>query len=65
MYENLEKYHCGECGNDKYEIFKEEDSEIKIITECTICKSQSEITFTQPKLKISWGESGDGVMAIF
>ena len=65
MYEKLEKYKCGGCGNDNYNIYKEEDSNTRIITECTKCKSQTEITVTQPKIELNWGESGDGIMAIF
>lgn len=65
MYEKLEKYKCGGCGNDQYEIFKEQDSQTRLITECTQCGSQTEIIVTQPKIEIKWGESGSGIMAIF
>ena len=65
MYTNLQKYQCGGCGNDKYEIYQEEDNKQRLITECTQCKSQTEITITPVQISLKWGESGNGMMCIF
>lgn len=63
MYLKLEKYRCGGCGNDNYNIFKDIENE-KIITVCTKCLSESEIVITKPKFDINWGEHGDGLMCL-
>jgi len=59
---NLVKGKCGHCGNDKFEIYKPEDSKTRIITECTKCKCTSEITLTQPELTVKWHNESDGIL---
>ncbi len=64
MYENLKKYSCGECGNENYHIYQEEGNNQRVITECTECKSQTEITITPAELSLEWGKYGEGIMYI-
>lgn len=65
-YENLKKFRCGNCGNDKYQLFVSDQEDIQqIITECVECKCQSEINIKQ-KITIDWGEgNNNGIMCIF
>tara|TARA_Y100000389_G_scaffold164325_1_gene167945 strand:+ start:1443 stop:1640 length:198 start_codon:yes stop_codon:yes gene_type:complete len=65
MYEKLQKYKCGSCGNENYHIYQEEGNKQRIITECTKCKSQTEITIRPAEIDLKWGKSGDGIMAIY
>ncbi len=62
MYENLKKYSCGECGNENYHIYKEEENNQRVITECTKCKSQTEITIRPAEPSLEWGKNGKGIM---
>ena len=62
MKEKLKKYQCGQCGNDKYELYRQENNRIDLFCECTECKSISIVSFTFPKLEISWGEGARGIM---
>ena len=62
MYENLQKYECGGCGNDNYNLYQEKDNKQRIITECTQCKSQTEITIKPAEIELNWGKSGNGIM---
>jgi transcription elongation factor Elf1 len=65
-YENLKKFKCGNCGNDKYLLFTNDKKNIQqIITECIECKCQSEINIVQ-KIEIDWGQgNNDGIMCIY
>jgi len=65
MYEKLEKFRCGGCGKDTYELYRENGNKQRIVAVCEGCKSQTEITMTTPEIKLDWGKSGDGIMAIF
>lgn len=65
-YENLQKFRCGNCGNDSYQLFVSVQNNIEqIITECIECKCKSEINIHQ-EIVIGWGEGNeDGVMCVF
>ena len=65
-YENLKKFECRNCGNDKYQLFVSDETNIQqIITECTECKCQSEINISH-EIRIDWGkDNNDGVMCVF
>lgn len=65
MKEKLEKFRCGGCGKDKYELYRKENDEKMILVECIECKSISEIRVTEPKLEITWGEPSGGRICIF
>lgn len=59
METNAKPFSCGGCGCTLYFLYKVED---KIITECSECKSLSDIVIIKPKLSVQWGSSGDGLM---
>lgn len=64
-YQNLMQYKCGECGNDKYNLYQQKDNSLDLFCECTKCKTISVVSPTLPKLEISFGENSTGRMAIF
>lgn len=61
METNLTKAVCGECGNNKYEIYKDPGKE-HLICECTKCKSTSEIVIAPPRIQIKWHGESKGCM---
>jgi hypothetical protein len=52
MDTNMVKAKCGQCGGDKYELYKRETSEFTIVAECVQCKNKSYITIMLPRLEI-------------
>ena len=65
MYENLQKYKCGGCGNEAYYLYQEKENRQIIIAECTKCKSQTEVTIRPAEIELKWGKNGDGKMSIY
>jgi hypothetical protein len=61
METNLKKASCGNCGNQTFEVYKPENED-KLICECTSCKSTSELTVPQPKIKIDFHKDSKGIM---
>jgi hypothetical protein len=62
MIPDLKKGECGDCGNDKFQIFKQKDVDDQFVCECTKCKNTSIITLSRPKLEIEWGEDSKGIL---
>jgi transcription elongation factor Elf1 len=54
MITNLNKADCGGCGNDKFEVYYLDNNDKSIVLECTECKSTTEITVSEPKLKVNF-----------
>ena len=65
MKENLQKFKCGGCGNDKYNIYQQEGNDQELFTECTNCKAVTIVGFTQPRINLAWDDDSDAIMAIY
>jgi len=65
-YEGIKKFKCGGCGGEDYKLYSDTHHQpTMILAECQQCKSMTEITITQPKIDLKFGEGSEGVMAIF
>lgn len=62
METNLKQLQCGECGEAKHNVYQRPNGEL--ITECTKCKSQTEIVVTEPKIKLQ-NLNGSGTLCAF
>jgi hypothetical protein len=57
----IEKYCCGECGNDSYYIYRKDETEM--LTECTECHCKS-ILVVRTALKVEWYDDAEGIMCL-
>lgn len=65
MVEGLNKLRCGACGCDTVRVFANDGG--RVFTECTQCKSLTEIAVTPPKIdfKFPLGVKSEGILAAF
>lgn len=66
-----QKFRCGHCGHDTFSIYKSEEGNGDIVTECCQCENTTIITvfYTPPKLWFDWGtkengEESDGILYV-
>lgn len=62
MITNTDKLMCGGCGNDKVELYINEEEEL--FAECVKCKSVTTLTVSR-KIDLGWGEGADGILCVY
>jgi uncharacterized Zn finger protein len=65
MIENANKLKCGNCGNEKFRIYRQGKDPQSLFVECTECGNDgvSIITVHPPALRILWHEGSAGVLS--
>ena len=62
MYKDIKQLKCGSCGNENFHVFQEKENNQRIISVCTNCKSQTEITIRPAEIKFNFGENSEGIL---
>lgn len=65
MVEGLNKLRCGSCGCDTVMVFSNEGG--RVFTECTQCRSLTEISVTPQKIEFNFprGVDSKGILSVF